>query len=172
MITVWDKLDEHWSPLVNGRRTKLASLREEMRQFLQARDVAPVAFSHFGVVVTNIDATLAALADVTGVALRLARRDWVESYKVHVARGMLDRVELELIEPAGESFFSEALHCWGEGVQHLSFQVAGIQSCLDRLRAGTVELIDEVPRVGSHGRVAFAKPAEFAPIYLELCEPD
>jgi len=81
-----------------------------------------------------------------------------------------DGTELELIQPVGESLFFVHLNKNGESLQHVSFRVNGIENALNALKQGGVELVDTIPRVGSHGKVAFTKPAKLAPYYLELCE--
>ena len=79
--------------------------------------------------------------------------------------------ELELIEPVGASFFLDFLRNNGERLQHLGFLVEDIHRCLNKLKKSGVKLIDEKPRSGSHGEVAFLKPASFGQTYMELCQP-
>ena len=104
--------------------------------------------------------------------LDVSHRNWVGAYKVTVARGLIEGVELEFIEPGGDSFFLEALISHGDALQHVSYRVENIGDCLRKLHAGGVALVNEQPRAGSHGKVAFARPAEFRPTYLELTEPN
>jgi methylmalonyl-CoA epimerase len=60
----------------------------------------------------------------------------------------------------------------GEGIHHICIQVADIESALDRLKAHSVQLIDEVPRQGAHGRVAFVHPKSAHGVLIELVEHD
>lgn len=171
-MSLWKQIEQVWPAFVGTEATAFPVLRDTMHDFLVAREVRPRAFSHFGIVVRRIDTALAALREATGVPLDVAHRNWVETYQVTVARGLIEGVELEFIEPGGESFFLEALRARGDALQHVSYRVENIEHCLRTLHAGGVALVNEKPRAGSHGAVAFARPAEFVPIYLELTEPN
>ena len=171
LATIWVQLESRWSVVVGGEQVGLAVLRQQMQDFLAQKSVAVQGFSHFGVVVSNMDASLASLAELTGRKPQETIQDWVAAYQVYVARTELEGTELELIAPAGDSFFAEFLKNHGEGLHHLSFRVADIGDCLEILKAKKVDLTDENARSGSHGKVGFLKPREFEPLYLELCQP-
>ncbi len=171
MPSAWDHLEARWPAVIGGRHLSYGALRQEMQDFLSGSGVAARAFSHYGVVVAGMDASLAVLSELIGSGLKGTRKEWVVAYGVYVARAQLEGTELELIEPAGVSFFSDFLNDHGEGLQHLSFRVADIDNCLRTLGAMGTDLIDEKARAGSHGKVAFVKPRQFDPLYLELCQP-
>lgn len=168
---IYETIDSLWPARVDGRKTSSASLVQQMECFLTAADIVPQAFSHIGVVVHSIEDSLAALTQVIGTRINLTCTQPVEAYRVNVARGNMDGVELEFLQPLGESFFLRALESHGESLQHLSFLVKKIDCCLDKLNKKGVELVNDKPRLGSHGKIAFAIPREFCPVYLELCEP-
>ena len=168
--TIWGRLESCWPVVIGGEHLGLAVLRQRMQDFLAQKSLAVQGFSHFGVVVSNLDASLASLTELTGWKPQEARRDWVEAYQVYVVRSELEGTELELVTPAGESFFAEFLRDHGEGLHHLSFRVADIDKCLAILKASGVDLIDEKACSGSHGKVGFLKPGQFDPLYLELCQ--
>ncbi len=170
LATIWVQVESRWPVVVGGEQVGLAVLRQQMQNFLAQKSVAVQGFSHFGVVVSNIDASLALLAKLTGRKPQETIQDWVVAYEVHVARTELEGTELEFIAPAGESFFGEFLRNHGESLHHLSFRVADIDDCLEILKAKEVDLIDEKARSGSHGKIGFLKPKEFEPLYLELCQ--
>ncbi|MHB0859617.1 MAG: VOC family protein [Anaerolineae bacterium] len=168
--TTWQVIEARWPARVGATQVGYAALRRAMEGFLRERDVQPQAFCHVGVVVTNLDVSLARIGEALGERLAV-RVDHVEAFAVDVARLMLEGVELEFVAPWGASFFAEALAVQGEGVQHLSFRVEEIERQLQRLAQAGVDLVDAEPRRGSHGKVAFSRPAPFAPLYLELTEP-
>ncbi len=170
MLSIWDKVEARWPALIGGRQVGFVRLKEELEAFLSNQRIIPRAFSHFGIVVSSIDASLGVLTELNGMKVEGATRAWVESYAVHVARGCLEGKELELIEPIGASFFLDFLKGHGEGLQHVGFVVEDIHGSLEKLDKTGVELADETPRAGSHGDVAFLKPDSFGEIHLELCQ--
>ena len=167
---IWDRIESRWPAAVGGRHISFAVLQEQMQTFLADSSVDVQSFSHFGIVVGDIDAALMWLGELIDFGHREIKKDWVESYKVYVARTRLNATELELIAPAGKSFFAEFVRDHGEKLHHLSFQVADIDNCLEALGARRVDLVDKKARSGSHGKVGFLKPREFEPLYLELCQ--
>ncbi len=58
----------------------------------------------------------------------------------------------------------------GEGLQHISFRVDDAYVSFEKLKNNQIELIDHQVRNGSHGRIAFVKPAILDYLYLEICE--
>jgi methylmalonyl-CoA epimerase len=59
----------------------------------------------------------------------------------------------------------------GEGLHHVSLEVADIGAALDGCREAGVKLIDEMPRPGAHGsQVAFLHPKSLGGVLLELCQ--
>ena len=168
--SIWKSVETRWPVLSGGVRVSFARAKEEMGSFLAERGVIPYAFSHFGLIVNNIETSLAALSDLSGLKLEGVKSAWVEAYAVHVARCMVEGVEVEFIEPAGKSPFYGFLEDGGERLHHLGFLVKDIQDCLRRLDANKVELIDRRARWGSHGRIAFLSPELFGRTCIELCE--
>ncbi|MDY6780420.1 MAG: VOC family protein, partial [Halobacteria archaeon] len=79
--------------------------------------------------------------------------------------------EFELLEPLDGGAVADYIERRGEGVQHVAFEVDGIESELERLDDAGVRLIDDEPRDGARGkRVAFVHPSETNGVLLELCE--
>lgn len=148
----------------------MAHVKMSAERLLSHAGISPLSFSHYGVVVSDADENKARLGKVLGKDLNGYAKNWVDSYKVYVLHMDFEGTELELIQPVGESFFSEHLSARGEGLQHVSFRVNGIEDALKALKQGGAELVDAAPRIGSHGKVAFTKPEKLSPYYLELCE--
>lgn len=95
--------------------------------------------------------------------------NWVEAFSVHVARGDLQGIELELIQPVGASFFLDALSTSGDTTQLLSFTVDDVHAVHAMLSGNAVQAVGDV-RQGSHGAIVFFNPAELDLIYAELCQ--
>ena len=58
----------------------------------------------------------------------------------------------------------------GNGIHHVALEVDDLEGALAELKAGGVELIDEVPKTGAGGkRIAFIHPRSAGGILIELC---
>jgi methylmalonyl-CoA/ethylmalonyl-CoA epimerase len=97
----------------------------------------------------------------------------VPSQRVRVAFFRLGGVRLELLEPTdAESPIAKFLDKRGEGLHHVAYTVADIETRLAELQAGGVRLIDQTPRSGAHHtRIAFLHPASSGGVLTEMCEP-
>lgn len=79
---------------------------------------------------------------------------------------------LELLQPLGpESSVARFLERRGEGLHHLALEVPDIRAALKALRESGVELIDQEPRQGLAGLVAFIHPRWAHGVLTELVEP-
>ena len=59
----------------------------------------------------------------------------------------------------------------GEGLHHIAYAVADIDTALRHLESEGAELIDREPRIGGGGRrIAFVHPRAFGGVLLELVE--
>ena len=83
------------------------------------------------------------------------------------------QTRLELLEPIGsESGVGRFIERRGEGLHHLAFNVTGISGKLQTLQTLGVDLIDQTPREGLSGRIAFVQPRSVFGILTELVESD
>jgi methylmalonyl-CoA epimerase len=79
--------------------------------------------------------------------------------------------EIELVEPlANNSGVAKFLEKQGEGLHHICLEVDDIKAALQDLATKGVQLIDEQPRQGAHGRVAFLHPKSTHGVLIELIE--
>jgi methylmalonyl-CoA epimerase len=124
---------------------------------------------HIGIVVHDIQAALAVYETALGLPLREIAD--VPDQNVRVAFLPLGESNVELVQPTSDdSGIARFLEKRGEGIHHLCIQVPDIEAALARLQAHGVPLIDEVPRQGAHGRVAFVHPRGAHGVLLELVE--
>ncbi len=128
---------------------------------------------HVGLVVRDLDAALHTYCELLGFDL-LERVDIPEQ---RVAAAFLDAGNgtIELIAPtdfgaAEESGTARFLRNRGEGTHHICLEVDDIEAALATLRERGVRLIDETPRRGVHGRVAFVHPKAAHGTMVELIE--
>ncbi len=80
--------------------------------------------------------------------------------------------EIELLEPTDkQGGVARFLAKRGEGLHHVCFETVNVASDLAGLKAKGVALIDEAPRQGLAGRVAFLHPSACAGVLVELATP-
>lgn len=124
---------------------------------------------HIGIVVESIDASLKTYCDTLGFTL-LERRT-VPEHLVEVAFLDAGNSALELLAPLDTtSGTARFLQNRGEGVHHICFAVDDIAATLAELRAQGMRLIDEQPRQGIHGLVAFVHPKATHGAMIELLQ--
>ena len=126
---------------------------------------------HVGIVVRDIQEAL----NVYQAALGLPLREVVDAPddKVKVAFLPIGESNVELVQPiSDDTGTARFLEKRGEGVHHICVEVEDLDQTLSRLKASGVRLIDEVPRRGAHGRVAFVHPKGAHGVLVELVEHD
>ena len=125
---------------------------------------------HIGVVVRSLEAALRFYRDRLG--LPLTRLLAVPDQGVRVALLAAGESEVELLEPTGtEGGVARFLARRGEGMHHLCFESDEVGGELRRLRTRGVRLIDESPRKGAAGMIAFLHPEATAGVLIELATP-
>ena len=77
--STWDKVEARWAPLIGGAPVSFIGLIQEMEAFLTSQGVVTRAFSHFGIVVGNMETSPRELTEFSGIDLRQAKKVWVES---------------------------------------------------------------------------------------------
>jgi methylmalonyl-CoA/ethylmalonyl-CoA epimerase len=128
-----------------------------------------VKLDHIGIVVRDIQQAL----EVYETALGLSLKEVVEvpDQKVRVAFLPLGESNIELVQPTTEDTgIAKYLETRGEGIHHICIEVEDIEAALARLQARGVQLIDQKPRQGAHGRVAFIHPKGAHGVLIELIE--
>jgi methylmalonyl-CoA/ethylmalonyl-CoA epimerase len=128
---------------------------------------------HVAVVVRSIEATLPRYRDLFG---------WVpeDEPRVFAAQrvrlcflptGPAPSARLELIEPTDEeSGVARFLASRGEGLHHVCLESEDLPADLAALASAEARLIDDGPREGAHGRVAFIHPQSLNGVLWELLE--
>ena len=135
-------------------------------------DVCTVNYiDHVGVAVKNIDTALAffkKVFDVLDAHIELMEDQGVRACLIEVGQ-----TRLELLEPTGpESGVGRFIERRGEGLHHLAFNVTDISGKLQTLQTLGVDLIDQTPREGLSGTIAFVHPRSVFGILTELEESD
>jgi len=124
---------------------------------------------HVGVAVKDIAAVLAffnKVFDVPDAEIVLMEDQGVRATLIEVGQ-----TRLELLEPTGpESGVGRFIERRGEGLHHLAFNVTDISGKLQTLQTLGVDLIDQTPREGLSGTIAFVHPRSVFGILTELVE--
>lgn len=126
---------------------------------------------HIGIVVQNIDTSLQTYRDQLGFAL--LQRLLIPEQQVEAAFLDAGNSTIELIAPTTDSSgVAKFLQNRGEGLHHICYVVADIRAALAALKAQGLRLIDENPRQGVHGLVAFIHPKATHGALIELLQKE
>ena len=126
---------------------------------------------HVGIVVQNIDDALATYCSILG--FRLLERLDAPAHGVEIAFLDGGPGTIELLSPTDDqSGTARFLARRGEGTHHVCFAVTDIAQTLEDMRARGVRLIDQTPRRGIHGLVAFLHPQAAHGVMIELLQKD
>jgi methylmalonyl-CoA epimerase len=129
----------------------------------------PLAIHHVGIAVPSIDDAMHFYGDRLGLSIV----DTVEmpERQLKVVFVQAANMLIELLEPTDpDSTVSRFIERRGPGLHHLCFGTPDIREHLRDLRDKGVELIDEAPRPGAHGEVAFLQPAAALGVLVELLQ--
>ena len=122
---------------------------------------------HTGVVVRSVDEALVLYRDKLGLAL--LKEETVEDQGVRAALLDLGNSFLELLEPTvPDTGIARYLERHGEGLHHVCLEVDDIHASLADLKSKDVQLIDEAPRDGLTGLIAFVHPSALHGVLVEL----
>ena len=131
---------------------------------------APVGLSHVAIAVRDADALAATL--VAALGARRGEEELLDEGTLRVLFVHLGPVTIELLEPrSADHTVARFLATRGEGLHHVSLEVADIGAALAHCREAGVRLVDEQPRAGAHGtQVAFLHPKSLGGTLVELCQ--
>ena len=124
---------------------------------------------HIGIAVKNLDESIKFYEDVLG--LKCYTVEEVKDQKVKTAFFKIGDTKIELLEStAPDGPISKFIEKKGEGIHHIAFKTADINSSLKELEEKNIRLIDEHPRKGAEGlNIAFLHPKAANGVLIELC---
>jgi methylmalonyl-CoA/ethylmalonyl-CoA epimerase len=126
---------------------------------------------HIAIVVENLDAALAVYRDALGMTVTDVRE--MPEQDVRMAFLPTGDSEIELLEPlSADSGIGKYLAKRGEGLHHVCLEVDDIDATLTDLKAKGAQLIDETPKRGAYGRIAFIHPKGAHGVLVELAQRD
>lgn len=128
--------------------------------------------NHVAIAVKDIAASLAMYRDIFGVGANAQVVD-IADQKVKAVLVRVGGSQVEFIQPTDpDSGVARFIEKRGEGVHHICFEVDGLADRLQALKAKGVELIDEKPRHGLSGQIAFLHPRSTGGVLIELVDQD
>ena len=127
--------------------------------------------NHIAVVVRDLEAALRVYRDALGLPLESILP--IPSDGVRIAFLPVGESKIELVEPTiPDTGIARFLEKRGEGFHHVCFEVEHLAETLMRLAIEGVELIDDAPRKGAEGPVAFIHPRACNGMLVELIEAE
>ncbi len=127
--------------------------------------------NHVAIVVKDAAETLRFYQETFGV--REAEIEEVADQGVLASLVAVGGTNLELIQPVrADTGVAHFLESRGEALHHVCFEVENLQGTLDSLKASGTRLIDESPREGLAGMIAFIHPKATRGVLVELVDKD
>ena len=127
---------------------------------------------HVGLVFKETQKTISLLSDLFGFEVAEVRAEPDAGFKsTLIAKS---DVALELIEPVGpRGMMQKFVEKRGEGMHHLSIQVADLEEEIDRLRGKGVRFVSDQPvQVTDSTKVIFIHPHSTNGLLIELIQRD
>lgn len=126
---------------------------------------------HIAIVVENLEKALGVYRDALGMTVTAIKE--MPEQDVTMAFLPSGDSEIELLEPlSAESGIGKYLAKRGEGLHHVCLEVDDIVATLADLKAKGAQLIDETPKRGAYGKIAFIHPKGAHGVLVELVERD
>ena len=127
----------------------------------------PSRVHHTGVVVRSLEEAYRFYRDTLG--LTFIKEEVFEDQGVRAALLDLGNSLLELLEPIDpDTGIARFLEQRGEGLHHVCLEVDDIKATLADLKAKGVPLVDEEPRPGLTGTIAFLHPSALHGVLVEM----
>ena len=127
--------------------------------------------NHVCLAVSNIEEALEFYKETFGIAATEIVD--IQDQGVRAALVEVGGSQIEFIESTDpQNGVARFLENKGEGVHHICFEVEDLQGTLDRLNENGVQLIDESPREGLSGEIAFIHPKSSRGVLIELVDQD
>lgn len=100
------------------------------------------------------------------------KTEQVASENVNTAFFRTGESKIELLESSSpDGVISKFLEKKGEGIHHIAFDVADINSEMERLKAAGFQLLSEQPKNGADNKlVCFLHPKTSNSVLIEICQ--
>ena len=124
---------------------------------------------HVGVAVADVERALAFFRETFGVPMAEVKE--LKDQGVRAALIEVGQTRLELLQPTGpETPVGRFIERRGEGLHHLAFNVKDMAAGLESIKSQGLQVIDETPREGLSGIIAFIHPRSVHGVLTELVQ--
>jgi methylmalonyl-CoA/ethylmalonyl-CoA epimerase len=126
---------------------------------------------HIGIAVKDLANALSLYKRLYG--LEPSKIEVMDELGLTMAFIPVGEVLIELLEPKelGAGRIGQLVKEKGEGIDHIAFEVEGIEEILERLKGANIGLRDQKPRKGAGGsKIAFIDPVYTNNVLTELVE--
>ncbi len=124
---------------------------------------------HVGVAVSDIDVAMAFFVETFGVPP--APIEELEDQGVKACLIEVGQTRLELLQPTGpDTSVGRFIERRGEGLHHLAFNVKNVAEGIEAAKSQGLQMIDEAPREGLSGIIAFIHPKSTHGVLTELVQ--
>ena len=126
---------------------------------------------HIGIAVKNIEQSVAFFTSIFGVPKPTISEILDQQVKATLIE--IGQSRIELLEATNDdSPVGRFISSKGEGLHHLALNVDSISDKLETLKELNIDLIDQSPREGLSGTIAFIHPKSVFGVLTELVESD
>ncbi|MBH52366.1 MAG: methylmalonyl-CoA epimerase [Chloroflexi bacterium] len=126
--------------------------------------------NHTAIVVKDINDSISFYEDLFGVSSGPVED--IEDQGVKACLIKIGGTQLEIIQPVqADTGVAKFLENRGEGLHHIGLEVENIENALEILKSREVQLIDQKPRHGLSGTIAFLHPRATKGVLIELVQP-
>ena len=124
---------------------------------------------HIGIAVNDLEAAMKLFHELFNVPIGVPQE--LADQGVKAVLLSVGQTRLELLEPLHpESSVGRFLERRGEGLHHLAFNVENVAQGLSDLGSKGIRLVDEEPREGLSGIIAFIHPGSVHGVLTELVQ--
>jgi methylmalonyl-CoA/ethylmalonyl-CoA epimerase len=125
---------------------------------------------HLGIAVKSLESSNELFSKLFGKTPYKLEK--VESESVSTSFFMMGESKIELLEATDpQSSIAKFIEKKGEGIHHIAFEVADIQSEMKRLQAEGFTLLSEQPKKGADNKlICFLHPKGTNGVLIELCQ--
>ena len=128
-----------------------------------------LGINHVAIVVRSVRDGLRFYHDLLG--LPVGHQATVADQGVHAALLPVGRDEIELLEPTNPAGgVARFLEKKGEGIHHICIETPDVATALSRVKAAGLPVIDQVPRRGLAGTIAFLHPGACHGVLVEMAQ--
>jgi len=126
--------------------------------------------NHVAIAVKDIQAALDMYQGIFGIGGNAVVEE-IADQKIKACLVRIGGSQIEFIQPTEpDTGVSKFIDKRGEVVHHICFEVENLAERLAELKAGGVQLVDEEPRHGLSGEIAFLHPKSTGGILIELVD--